>query len=1050
MIKNVTNSYQRQTLKSKLAQSFNTAYEQLNREQKKAVDAIEGPVLVVAGPGTGKTQVLTMRIANILRQTDIKPSNILALTFTESAAQNMRLRLTSLIGPDAYYVQISTFHSFCDQLITNHIEYFPLNPASQPISDLERFELLRSIVEELPLEAIKPLNAPLFHVRSLMNNIASYKREGVTAETLRLLVEAQWQDPEDITSRTERLKIAKRQQQLLEQINVYEAYQQRLRKAGRYDFEDMLSLTAEVFSREEVLLQEYQEQYMYLLIDEYQDTNTVQNQVTRLLASYWGEQANIFVVGDPHQSIYRFQGASLENIIQFIGWYPQARIVTLTEGYRCPSQIYDVSHELIMHGDTLQSLSELGPSGVLLQKSLQSCLTSANNPPNSIVVTKAADQNTELVSVVEEIKKLLATGTLPNEIAILYTKNSYAAEIIPLLDYWQIPYFLEGGVDALTLPIVQQFVTLCEVIITIRQGDDPSIQLFELCTYPWISIDRKTLFQLSRLASKEHRTLFDIAQSPIPNFSRATPELIETKELEKIQILLEKLEQWGAADFQDVFTNWLSVVVAESGLHQYLVDQAEAFLEPLLAIYSLFGFVKQLNQSNQNFHLMDFVRAMSTLREQKVSIPLQTLTNTDQRVRLSTVHKAKGQEWQYVFILHLLDGVWGNRRLPIALPMPENIITSASALARQTKEQQNQDDRRLLYVAITRAKIRAVLSHAIQSNHDGLIRPQVPSIYLSELDHRNDLKRIDAAIAISPIQRASIQIGPRSSAQADDRLQQYLLHLTTDFSLSITALNNYLADPVKFLYQNLLALPSAKLPHLAYGTAIHAALELAGSEVLRSGKPATEKSILQRFDHQLQRELLAVTDRERRLKRGHDVLRAYFTLQPFASRAIWKTEYKVGYGSQAAFLDDIRLTGRLDRLDWQDNTHKSLQVVDYKTGKPKTRNEILVSTVTAQHNLSEREKALPIEIRGAYQRQLLFYRLLGELDRSMIPPIALGTFDFIEAPFEKEKLIQHTFTLEPSAVKELRLLIQQVMKEIRSLSFLSKIPDFFTTSKTVR
>lgn len=1028
-------------LKQSYAAAFQAAYNQLNPAQKMAVDTIEGPVMVVAGPGTGKTHVLTMRIANILRLTDTKPSSILALTFTESAAQNMRLRLATLIGPDAYYVHISTFHAFCDQLITNHLEYFPLNPASKPITDLERFELLRSILEELPLETIKPLNAPLFHVRSLMTNISAFKREGVSPESLRRLVEQEWQNAEEITSRTERLKIVRRQAQLSEQISVYQAYQERLRAAGRYDFEDMLSLTVEVLSKEELLLQEYQEQYLYLLVDEYQDTNTVQNQVTHLLARYWEEEANFFVVGDPHQSIYRFQGASLENIVQFVQWYPQAEIITLTEGYRCPASIYELAHDLIAQDTSLADISSMGESGGLLLEALQTVLHTDKQTRESVIVRKASDQNTSLVVLAETIASLLESGTSPNEIAILYTKNRFAADIIPILEKWSIPYHLEGGSDALQQPIIGQFEVLCTIISTLQQGDDPGHLLFELCTYPWLAIDRTTLFQLGRIAGKTHRSLFEVLKAWPITLNDLEVETVEQAEVQKMMALLVQLESWGASDYQDVFTHWLEVVVSESGLHQYVVRHADTELEPLLAIYSLFSFIKQLNQTNQQFHLIDFVRAMSTLREQKVSLPLQTLSNADQRIRLSTVHKAKGQEWQYVFLLHVVDGIWGNKRAPASLPVPENILTTTSLLDQSSKEQQNQDDRRLFYVAMTRAKERLELLYPAQSDQDGLIRPRVPSMFLSEIGQRSEMTVSEATPSTTAAELAATLIGPRPRAQSDDRLLHYLKSIAEDFSLSITALNNYLHDPSKFFYQNLLALPSAKLPHLAYGTAIHAALEYAGRMNIKPTSPVAIRSIVDKFVRQLDTELLAGEDRERRKKRGTEVLLAYYALQPFSGLPIWKTEYSVGYGSQAAFLDDIFLTGRLDRLDWADATKKSLHVIDYKTGKPKTRNEILMLTETAKKTLSEREKNLPESIRGSYQRQLLFYRLLGKLDRSITPAISLGTFDFVEAALDSEKLIQHTFTLEDDAVKTLEELIRQVMTEIRSVTFVSEIPE---------
>lgn len=1013
---------------------FQSAYEKLNDAQREAVDTIEGPVLVVAGPGTGKTQVLTMRIANILLQTDTKPSSILALTFTESAATNMRERLAALIGPDAYYVQISTFHAFCAQVITNHLEYFPLNPNSQPITDLERFELLQGIVTDLPLRAVKPLNTPMFHVRSLMTNISAYKREGVTPEKLQELIQKQWQDPEEITSRTARSKLDKQQQQLLDQHLVYDEYQKRLRASGKYDFDDMLALTSEVLSREEVLLQEYQEQYLYLLVDEYQDTNAVQNNVTHLLASFWGEEANIFAVGDPHQSIYRFQGASLENVAQFIHWYPNAKLCTLTVGYRCSELVYGIAHEVIEKDTSLEALQdEKTGASQRLKAALSKELVTTKKIKNSVAIVRSPDQTALLVALVEKIKALLDSGVPASEIAILYTKNKHALDILPLLQKWSIPFYVEGGLDALKLTIVEQFSTLCSTILSIRSGEDASQLFFEICTYPWFSVDRVILFQLGRFAGKSRISMFD-ALSLSDETLLAELSLTSIDEIERIRALKNQLEEWGVLDFQMVFTTWLETVTQQSGLHLYLMSKTDEALEPLLGLYSVFAFVKQLNATNHELHLLDFMRSLEVLREQHVMIPVQSLSPSDTRIRLSTVHKAKGQEWDYVFLLHVIDGVWGNRRPPPSLPVPEHIVETTTTLERQTKEQLNQDDRRLFYVALTRAKERVELWHADSSELDGIVKPRVASIFLTELDHRDDIVRLEAVPKIEPLDLASKLTAPAPLSKDRGRFEAYLSIIVTEYPLSVTALNNYLRDPTKFLYQNLLALPAAKLPHLAFGTAIHAALELLHTDA----KPAL---MLKRFDEQLEREVMTEAERKRRRERGHDVLKAYLNARADSNDLLWRAEYKVGYARQAAFLDDIRLTGRIDRLDWNDQTHKTVRVVDYKTGKSRSRNDLLVATETARAQLSERERSLAEGIQGSHQRQLLFYALLGQLDQSFEPSITMGSFDFVESVLDQGKLQEHTFTLEAEQVNELKKLIKIVMQEIRSLSFLDQIAD---------
>ena len=308
----------------------------LNPAQQLAVDTIDGPVMVIAGPGTGKTQIIAERIANILKQTDTAPDSILALTFTESGAKSMRERLITTIGATAYYVNISTFHAFCSQVIQEFPDRFSLT-ATEPLAELERVEIFHEIFDSHQFDYLKPVNQPHYYTAALIKAIQELKREGITPIALKKLL------PLEAKTKADQYLLNKNQE--LQQI--YTLYQKALTARGRYDFEDMINFVVEAFTRDETLLRTYQERLQYFLIDEYQDTNSSQNQVINLLAGFWGQEANVFVVGDPNQSIYRFQGASLENFIGFTKTYPHAKIITLEQNYRSHQLILDSSFALI-------------------------------------------------------------------------------------------------------------------------------------------------------------------------------------------------------------------------------------------------------------------------------------------------------------------------------------------------------------------------------------------------------------------------------------------------------------------------------------------------------------------------------------------------------------------------------------------------------------------------------------------------------------------------------------------------------------------------------
>ena len=258
----------------------------LNPAQKKAVETIEGPVMVIAGPGTGKTQTLTLRIAHILKSTDTPPNGILALTFTDAAAREMRERLVKSIGPTAYYVNIQTFHSFCSSVIQNRPDIFQSMGQLEPLSDLERAGLFRNLIDTGDYQVIRPNGAPYLYIRDLVSSIANLKREGISPEKFaKLLFENPPDDPKD-----------KYYQRNLDLVKVYEDYNSELRKRNRYDFEDMISFVTQAFGEDKDLLLEHQEKFLYILVDEFQDTNAAQKRAFI---------ASIVILGSKRQSVCR-------------------------------------------------------------------------------------------------------------------------------------------------------------------------------------------------------------------------------------------------------------------------------------------------------------------------------------------------------------------------------------------------------------------------------------------------------------------------------------------------------------------------------------------------------------------------------------------------------------------------------------------------------------------------------------------------------------------------------------------------------------------------
>ena len=1008
--------------------SFKQVYRQLNTEQKRAVDVIDGPVMVMAGPGTGKTQVLSARIAHILQKTDTDPSSILALTFTQSATKNMRERLFAMIGRTAYYVQINTFHGFCEEVISSYPDVFTIDSQAQPVSDLDKYLILKDIILSLPLDKLKPINRPLFYLKEISHKLSELKREGVSQHNLTELLN-QWQ--KELTANPDSLSQVKLEKQLLqhaknrELVQIYERYQQALAKQNRYDFDDMISLVVEAFSHNQLLLRDYQEKLLYFLVDEFQDTNSAQNKVVDQLASYWGEKANLFVVGDPHQSIFRFQGASLENTLGFMKRYAQAELIKLDQGYRCSQAVYDLAAGLI---------SQNNNANQKLSADLNQVLQSQVKHQTPIQLMMAPQQILESVWVAEEMTRLITQGVELSAIAVLYRNNADGLQIRETLGKWGIKYQVDGGQNLLEDNLINQLLNLLRLIQECQQGNDDLS--YRVMSYDWLGLSPVLVMKVARAAHRAKLSMLDLADQPAQKLSQLQDlSQVSQLELTAIKQFVDQLAVWAGAANQQLFPSWFEVVLKESGYLEHIQSQDEVG-HHLSNLNTLFTWIKSMVARNHNLSLSDFLDSIELMNEHRVRLSAQDQFLAAQAVQLSTVHKAKGREWDYVFVMGAVDGKWGNSRQRELIKLPPNLLKFTDL----DKKEKNEDDRRLFYVAITRAKKQLTVSYPAQLVTETQTKDLTASMFVEELRSLAEgaqagrLKQVDAAqlLADQEIYLEKLLSPPALISHAEQK-RDYLAQLVADFKLSVTALNAYLKDPQEFLENYLLRVPRAKPEPMAFGTAVHAALEGWNKHLLTHDQHPSLESILSKYEQTLAQELLNSQDFTRRLKYGQQVLSEYYQHSlPVVTKPLF-VERAFGYGWSKTMLGDIALTGRIDRVDWLDQAERIVRVIDYKTGKAKSEN--FIEGQTKSQNLSARELALPTSIRGPYKRQLLFYKLLTKLDKSFIPTASVGEFVFIE-PNASGKLISRSFELKDEDVEQLKDLIKTVMKEIRELEFL--------------
>ena len=730
---------------AKSSGKFEKIYKSLNKNQREAVEAVEGPVMVLAGPGTGKTQILTARIANILLKTDVNPSNILALTFTESGAYEMQRRLIDMIGETAYYINISTFHAFCSDIIKNNPEEFVLSQDLEPLSELERIQIFREIIDENDFELIKPFGAKYYYVSALIKNIQDLKRESVDSKELL----AKIKKDKDLTE--------KEAEKTKELAKVFELYQKKLKEKERYDFEDMINLVVAKFEKDEDFLRKYQEKFQYILVDEFQDTNSAQNEVIMLLAKFWGEQANIFVVGDDEQSIYRFQGASLENFYLFLKQFPKSLIVTLNDNYRSTQLILDASRAVIAHNEQwVEKIIKLPSS---FQRRLRAVLSSSfsirgypleiparqrpepqamaggrENPSDDkrdkrqnisgdqIEIRNFRNNLFENMWLTEKIKELTKSGVPASQICVLYRNNSDAFDLRDILKKEQIAFQTEGGDDLLSDLYIKQLLYLFKVLIDLKTKNE-DVDLFTLLNYDFLKFDKLDVLKLARFASQNKINMFD-ALSMLKE-KPESPNLRDSEHLLRFsEMMVEFLHEENNVSFGEFFEH----VLNKSGFLDFVLRLPNS-IEILGKINSFFAEVKKLNRQDHDLNLELFFENIKLLQEHNISLTQSTKLIESDVVNLMTAHRAKGKEFEHVFLIKFVDKKWGNNRERELIKLPQNLLATQAIL----KKEKNEDERRLFYVSLTRAKRGVYITYANEYQNSENNKQRNPSLFKEEL-----------------------------------------------------------------------------------------------------------------------------------------------------------------------------------------------------------------------------------------------------------------------------------------------------------------------------
>lgn len=968
--------------------SLNSILESLNQNQLEAVKSIEGPVMVLAGPGTGKTQILASRIAYILKTTDVPAGAIIALTFTESGVKAMRSRLSELLGPVGLDVTVNTFHGFASDIISSNPDSFSSLFGFKVATDLDRFQIIKKILYSQHFDFLKPPGAPLFYLKDILSTFSALKREAVTPPVLKKMIDAQKDEYSLLIqelNKTKQKELEKRLGKLSELQDFYYLYQHELSLNHLYDFDDMINLVTNTLSDNPDLLLTYQERYQYFHVDEFQDTNNSQLQLFTTIASYWGQKANVFVVGDPNQSIFRFQGANMENIINFEKSYPECKIITLIDNYRSTDYILNTAHLLLKQNPSTHPV---------LQKATQRLKKNSLHPEVTPKLHVFDNSVSEYLAIKDQIQSLVDQGVAHKDIAIIVKTNDDAKKPKQLLDKFGIPCQFAGGSNLFESESVTRLLDLLQLVENLSRGIEDT-ELFTVMCSPYQEFASDELMRIFRHCHQNKISIYSLLDSS--NFK----DLSLVDSTKPYDDFLAKINLWNQSSFSLTLTAYLEKLVLESGLLRYIESVKDSFFE-IDALRLFFYFVdNQLENIDSVASLLEQVELISS---QKIKFPLESLLSQN-AVTITTAHKSKGLEWDYVFIPQSIDSKYGKKSDRIMIPLPDHILQN------QTEEDLVGEDLRLFYVAITRAKKDLFISYS-QTYPDiaGKPTPSIPSRFLGLLE----LQEIKISSVSDQKQLATLLSPPKVSESKD------LQEIVDDLSLSASDLNLYKDCGYKYLLEKIYRVPQTTDSALVFGTLIHESLEY----FYRTIKTTTQKpalpELLSRFERQLKVSGLSQTDMIIRLNQGKSVLAAYYQEVETSTNILFLEKFFGGHSNTITF-NKTKLVGKVDQIQLLDKDSNTIRVIDYKTGSPKTKNEILGLTKNSNKHI---------------YNQLLFYDLL--LKRASGFPYKATDFvvEYVESPVrDTKRFIAHHFSFSPKEQADFETDLANTIADIKSKKF---------------
>ncbi len=1077
----------------------------LNASQLEAVKHTEGPVLVIAGPGTGKTQLLSTRAAYILRNTHIEPKNILCLTFTDNAAFNMKQRMVDIIGEVAYKITTSTYHSFGSDLLKRFPQYFSSIISSEPIDQLLQHSIVEQIIDQLDYD--NPLKKSKYYIKDVVSTIGELKsalikpddlrhytktnqefeavvnqhieqclsgvirigkgsipafnelynltkeshKTNKESRTVKLLSElfidelgsaveqAGENDTKPITAwkndwlskgPTGQFVLAGSEvnEKLLALADIYQSYLDTLEERGYHDFNDMILFAIDGLKNNPDFRYTLQEDFQYIMLDEFQDTNPAQMRLVELLTDnpVYEKKPNILAVGDDNQAIYAFQGADYSNIIKFKKIYRDIKTVYLTENYRSHQQILDSAENISKQIETKIKLDQ--------ERKLSSKST-IDSP--SIQRLEFKSDVAQYAWVTKKISSLIKSGLNPSEISVIAPKHNLIEPLVVYLRKADIPVYYEKRENILEDQFIDQIICCTRLVLSLADHNDAIIDSLwaEVLSYDFWSIETDELWKISEQAHDNKTSWTKLVRTnrrvkPIYDFFIKLATISRAESLETMLDYITGVSALGISNkqkesFVSPFYDYNFKGVGSKSSKTEFWD--------LLSNLTVLRQKIRDRQSNQNkvLKLVDFIEFVDMHNSAEIKI-LNTSPYNEQEdsVQLMTAYGAKGLEFNTVFMLSAIDESWGpsTRNKSSNLPLSKN-------LKHIRYEGADDDERlRLLYVSMTRAKQRLFMTSYLSNyankptsriryfgeskDDNGIISEVLPpdNQYVVDQDFEapklEDLQPYWASRHIQGIKKAKL------AALLKPKLDQYQL-APTHLNAFTDVVNS---GPEHFYLNTILRFPSASTPDGVYGNAVHETIQWVQVQLTESGRIPTLPQWIDEFKALLSKKPLGDKELRQLSKRGEQALNNYYKM---AKNEFKKdNEHEVDFKRHGVIVGNSHITGKVDKMII-DKKNREITVVDFKTGQ----------------SFDKWSSELKLH---KYKQQLYFYKLLVEGSyRYSDYRVTSAYLDFIEAKSDHSRRLYLEF--DEQEQQRLVQLIKAMWIRVRNLDF----PDVNEYPKTL-